>query len=58
MLFYSHRIVGPIYHLQKHLEKMIEGNYKEKLKFRKNDEFQYLAETVNRLQEKLLERQI
>lgn len=56
ILFYSHRIVGPIYHLQKHLEKMIEGDYSKKLFFRKHDEFKYLADTINKLQDTLVEK--
>ena len=55
MLFYSHRLAGPVYKLRKGLEKMIEGDYGEKLVFRKGDEFQGLAEVINRLQDKLRE---
>lgn len=56
LVFYSHRLAGPVYHLEKHLEEMIKGNYEEKLRFRKNDEFKHLADTINRLQDKLKER--
>lgn len=53
MFFYSHCLAGPIYHIEKHLEKIIEGNYNEKLYFRKNDEFKQLSDIINKLQDKL-----
>ena len=52
---HSHHVAGPIYHLHRHLEGMTAGNLGTPLHFRKKDEFQYLADTVNRLQEKLKE---
>lgn len=55
LVYYSHRLAGPVYHLKKHLEEMIKGNYNEKLHFRKNDEFKHLADTINKLQDKLKE---
>ncbi len=55
MLFYSHRLAGPVVKLKKSLEKIIAGNYEEKIVFRKNDEFQELAAVINRLQEQLKE---
>lgn len=56
MLLYSHRLAGPVYHLEKHLEEMIKGNYNVKLSFRKNDEFKQLADTINKLQDALKEK--
>lgn len=53
ILTYSNRVAGPIYHLRKHLELMIEGNYDKELHFREKDEFKYLADAINKLQEKL-----
>jgi len=53
MLFYSHSLAGPVYHLEKQLEEMIKGNYHKELIFRKSDEFKQLAEVINRLQDKL-----
>ncbi len=53
MFFYSHCLAGPVYHIEKHLEKIIEGNYNEKLYFRKNDEFKQLSDIINKLQDKL-----
>ena len=55
MLFYSHRLAGPVVKLKKSLEKIRAGNYEEKIVFRKNDEFQELAEVINRLQAQLKE---
>ena len=51
MFFYSHRLAGPLYHLEKHLEEIIKGNYNKKLFFRKNDEFKQLADAINKLQD-------
>jgi signal transduction histidine kinase len=55
ILFYSHRIAGPMYRLHKHLQDMIKGDYKERLRFRKNDEFKHLADAINKIQDKLME---
>ncbi|MFC2091868.1 hypothetical protein ACFLTD_03760 [Elusimicrobiota bacterium] len=52
-LFYTNRLAGPIYHLQQHIEKMIEGDFTEELQFREKDEFKYLADAINKLQDKL-----
>ncbi|MFC2091870.1 hypothetical protein ACFLTD_03770 [Elusimicrobiota bacterium] len=56
MIFYSHRLAGPVYHLEKHLEEIINGNYNEKLMFRKHDEFKQLADIINKLQDSLKEK--
>jgi len=53
MYFYSNRLAGPVYHLNNHLRKIIDGNYGEPLVFRKKDEFSGLADTINELQEKI-----
>jgi methyl-accepting chemotaxis protein len=53
MLFYSHRLAGPVVKLKKSLETMAAGNYEEKVVFRKHDEFKELAEIMNRLQARL-----
>ena len=55
VIIHSHHVAGPIYHLHKHLEGMATGNLRSELHFRRRDEFQYLADTVNRLQKKLIE---
>lgn len=51
-VFFSHKIAGPIYKLQKHLKLIREGN-NEKLFFRKGDYFQELADDVNETFEQL-----
>lgn len=56
MFFYSHRLAGPVYHLEKHLEEIIKGNYNKKLFFRRNDEFKQLADTINKLQDTLRDK--
>ncbi|MFH1415572.1 MAG: hypothetical protein ABIH89_05755 [Elusimicrobiota bacterium] len=35
MLFYSHRLAGPIYSLERHLHELLKGKYEDKLVFRK-----------------------
>lgn len=56
VFIYSHRFAGPVYHLNQHIKKMIEGNFDNELKFRKKDEFKQLADSINELQEKLKTR--
>lgn len=46
-VFFSHKIAGPLYKLQKHLKLIREDNNPEKLFFRKGDYFQELADDVN-----------
>lgn len=48
-IYYSHRIAGPIYRLKKLLEEKIKGGHIEPVYFRKNDEFQELAELINKV---------
>ncbi len=57
MMFYSHRLAGPVYRLERHLEEIIEGHYEKHLHFRKSDEFKRLADIVNRLEDKLVEKE-
>ncbi|MBI2608179.1 MAG: methyl-accepting chemotaxis protein [Deltaproteobacteria bacterium] len=49
----SHRLAGPIYRLEQDLEKIAEGNHSVRVKFRKNDRLDPLAEKINRVLEKL-----
>lgn len=56
VLYYSHRIAGPLYHIEKHLGLMIEGECSRPLRLRKGDEFKEIAEKINRLQDTLKER--
>jgi hypothetical protein len=46
-VFFSHKIAGPLYKLQKHLKLIRENGYHGKLFFRKGDYFQDLADDVN-----------
>ena len=47
VLVLSHRIAGPIYRLQKHLEGIVEGRAVGELKFRPRDFFQSLVPLYN-----------
>ncbi len=49
----SHRIAGPLYRLNKHLSKVAAGETLEDVKFRENDYFPELADSCNRLLQKL-----
>ncbi len=55
MLFYSHRLAGPVYRIEQHIKEMMLGNFDNKLVFRKKDEFKQLADMINKLQEKIKE---
>ena len=46
-IFFSHKIAGPLYKLQKHLKLLREDNNPGNLFFRKGDYFQELADDVN-----------
>jgi signal transduction histidine kinase len=48
-LVFSNRIAGPLYRLERELDKIREGNLSRRLKFRKHDEFHFLAEAINKL---------
>ena len=46
-LVYSHRIVGPMYHLKKYLAERGAGKIRHTLGFREKDYFQDVADSVN-----------
>jgi nitrate/nitrite-specific signal transduction histidine kinase len=46
---YSHRIVGPIYRIRKSVEILQEGKDSGRIKVRKDDEFQDLADSLEKL---------
>lgn len=48
-IYYSHKIIGPIYNLKRVLEKRIKEGKIEKVKFRKGDAFQELPSLVNQV---------
>ena len=48
----SNRIAGPIYRLEKELDRIISGEKSTHIKLRKNDELKSLADKINRLMTK------
>jgi signal transduction histidine kinase len=46
-IFFTHKVAGPIYKLQKHLKEIRENGIKGHLFFRKGDHFSELADDVN-----------
>lgn len=61
VVFFSHRIVGPIYHVERTLEDLIDGKDVKELRLRKKDQFQSLAPKINaviRLVKKLRKRSL
>ncbi|MCK4401405.1 methyl-accepting chemotaxis protein [bacterium] len=47
-VFLSHRVVGPISKIKKHMKKLIEKDFSNGLYLRKTDEFRDLAELINK----------
>lgn len=45
----SHRVIGPIYRIQTHLEQVLAGNKSHELRLREGDHFAELAELVNQV---------
>jgi len=52
-LIFIHRIVGPLYRLEKELQKVVDGKRITKIRFRKNDSFASLADKINFLIERV-----
>lgn len=52
----SHRLLGPLVPIRRHIQKLIDGQYDDRLRLRKTDELQFLADDINALTEKLSER--
>jgi methyl-accepting chemotaxis protein len=48
-ILYSHRIAGPVYRMQKDIEKALAGDKGVRVHLRKNDKLKDLAEKVNAL---------
>ena len=46
-LFTSHRIVGPLYRIEKDVMEVATGNLAKKIKLRQTDEIKSLAESIN-----------
>lgn len=55
-LLFIHRIVGPLFRLEKELDKMISGKKISKISFRKYDSFTSLAEKFNVLIDRLQDK--
>jgi methyl-accepting chemotaxis protein len=56
-LYYSNRIAGPIYQLNKSIGRILEGEKNVEIKFRKDDYFQELSERMNLLIKKYYEKE-
>jgi HAMP domain-containing protein len=56
-LAFSHRIAGPLPKIYRALDEIGEGKFDGKLTLRKNDELKELAEHINRMAEKLQQRE-
>ncbi len=52
-LIYSNRIIGPISHLERELDRAIAGDYSVRLKARDNDELNKFINKINMLLEKV-----
>ena len=48
-LFTSHRIVGPLYRIEKDIDEMASGNLSKKFSLRKSDEIKSLADSLNNM---------
>jgi methyl-accepting chemotaxis protein len=48
-LIASHRLAGPIYRLGRELDRIAEGNFSIRIRFRKKDRLQSLAESMNKV---------
>ncbi|EQA55734.1 HAMP domain-containing protein [Leptospira kmetyi] len=52
-VIYSHKMAGPVYNIKNHLRKLANGDEPvKKIKIRKGDEFQELADLLNQVIEK------
>ncbi|HSN42173.1 MAG TPA: HAMP domain-containing protein, partial [Burkholderiales bacterium] len=53
VLFLTHRVTGPIYHIKRVIAELRRGDTKARVRLRKNDEFQDLAKSFNELIDEL-----
>src|SRR3989338_750049 len=49
----SHRFAGPMYRLEKDLEKIAQGDHTLRIRFRKKDQLDSIAEKLNKVLDKL-----
>lgn len=52
-LFYTHRIAGPLYHIQEDIRKIAQGNLTTKIKTRRKDQLKELEAEINKMTERL-----
>lgn len=52
----SHRTAGPMYHIQRSLEKVRGGDFSERIQLRRTDYWHDLAATFNRMMDELAKR--
>jgi len=52
-LFISHRIAGPVYRLEKDLDKIAKGDFSLRIKLRKKDELSSIAAGINKVLDKI-----
>jgi methyl-accepting chemotaxis protein len=52
-VFYSHRLVGPVYRFEKMLDALIAGDYSMRIRIRKRDELRDMEALLNQLAETL-----
>lgn len=53
---YSHRIAGPLYRLNKHMQAIADGAEPAPVSFRRRDQFQELVESFNKMIDRLNKR--
>ncbi|MEI6631417.1 MAG: methyl-accepting chemotaxis protein [bacterium] len=56
-LVISHRIAGPIYRLEQELDKISKGDFSLRIRFRKKDELASIAQGINKVLDKIGEKQ-
>ena len=56
-LILSHRLIGPIDRLTKELSQIAAGDYKRRIRIRKTDELKPIEESINKILDKLGEKE-
>ena len=56
-ILFSHRVFGPLIPIKRQLEALYDGDYSKRVTLRRNDELKDIAEAINRLAERLEERE-
>ena len=54
-IFYSHRLIGPVYRMTVDLKRRLTGDDNVRIRLRKKDKYQELADTINGLLDRLEE---